>query len=59
LEKNGGFCSKYYCFLAKIVSQLWFVRKTPIFCRKFAKIAEICDDNIETPSRKTERNGFV
>jgi hypothetical protein len=46
LAKKLAFLHKTKLNYAKIGSLHWFLRKTPIFCRKLATIAENCDQNI-------------
>jgi hypothetical protein len=47
LEKNGVFDSKQSLILKKIDHNIGFWEKHRFFRRKFAKIAENCDDNID------------
>jgi hypothetical protein len=50
IAKKLAFLLKTKLNYAKIGSQHWFLRKTTIFCRKLAKIAENCDPNIDAGS---------
>jgi hypothetical protein len=46
-RKYLRFLLKLQLAFAKMLSLHWFLRKTPFFCRKLAKIAENCDHNID------------
>jgi hypothetical protein len=51
MAKIGIYFLKVLLVFAKNLSRNWFLRKTPIFYRKLAKIAQIIDQNID-PSPK-------
>jgi hypothetical protein len=55
-RKNWRFRLKTKLNYAKFLSSHWFLRKTPIFCRKLSKIAENCDYNIDPSFLKQDHN---